>query len=377
MGKYIIGFIRIVVGGLFIFSGIIKANDTMGFAYKLQEYFNVFGMESLEPAARFLSIFFCVLEIILGIGLLIGLWPNLISVLLLLLILFFSFLTFYSAWFQVVTDCGCFGDFLKLTPWESFYKNLALLILIVILFANRKKIIPVFSTSNTYRIAFTALGLAILFPLYTYIYLPVWDFRPYKTGNDIQQLMTIPEDAPKDEYKITFTYKNTNTGDTREFDMNNLPRGDQWEFVDRKSKLVNKGYEPPIHDFSISHPDGSDMTHEFLRKQKGFRLLVVQYDLNQSNTGAQKKVNQLAKKTTETPGLNFWALTSSPKSKIQEYREQYNVDYPFYFTDATTLKTIIRSNPGLLLMKNNKILDKWPSSNLPNIDEIRSYMEEK
>ncbi len=374
MGKAITWISRILVGALFIFSGFIKANDPDGFAYKLEEYFNVFGTQFLSPISIYISILACILEVFVGIMLLIGLWRNFTTWLLLFMILFFSFLTFYSAYFEVVQDCGCFGDFLKLTPWESFGKNAILLALILILFLNKTYIEPAFKESIAQKVALGALALAIIFPVYTYSYLPVWDFRPYKEGNNIYELMQVPEDAPEDKYKTTFIYKNKESGETKEFTTDNIPSDDEWKWQETNNKLVQKGYTPPIHDFSITGPDGYEYTQDFL-DQESYRILVVQYDLTKSNGSAQKEINQLAKAIKGKQDMGFWALTASSDEELKEYREAHNVKYPIYFTDATTLKTIIRANPGVLLMKGNVVKQKWSSHSVPNMEDLRSYLQ--
>ncbi len=365
---------RILVGALFIFSGFIKANDPLGFAYKMEEYFTVFGTEFLKPASIYFSITACVLEMFVGALLLLGVWRKLTTTLLLILIIFFGFLTFYSAYFQVVQDCGCFGEFLKLTPWESFYKNMLLFVLIVILFVNKPYINPIFSPIQGQRIAFTLLALAIVFPVYTYNYLPIWDFRPYKVGNDIQQKMIIPDDAPKAKYETRIIYKNKNTGEKQAFKTRNIPDDTTtWEWVKTKNKKIQEGYTPPIQDFYLEDFEGYDYTDDFLG-QKGYRLVVVQYDLGKSNTSPQDALNKLAKKAKGKQNIAWWALTASPKADVSKYREQKDVEYPFYVSDATVLKTIIRANPGLLLMKGNVVKAKWSDLNIPTMKEIESYV---
>lgn len=367
---------RILVGALFIFSGFIKANDPLGFSYKLDEYFMVFGTEFLKPVSIYMSIGACVLEMFVGALLLLGVWRKFTTSLLLLLILFFGFLTFYSAYFGVVQDCGCFGEFLKLTPWESFYKNLILFVLILWLFTNQSYITGLFMPLTAQRVAFTLLALAIIFPVYTYNYLPVWDFRPYKVGNDIQEKMTRPEDAPKAKYETRIVYKNKETGDKKAFKTANIPDDTAtWEWVETKNKLVQEGYTPPIQDFSIEDFDGYDYTNDFLG-QKGYRLIIVQYDLKKANKSSQKSLNQLAQKVKGKNDLAWWALTSSPKGKVKDFRDKYSVIYPFYIADATALKTIVRANPGVVLMKGNVVKAKWSDLNIPTMQDIEPYLGE-
>ena len=375
---------RILIGGLFIFSGVIKANDPLGFSYKLDEYFVEFGKsialfqwDFMMGATVYFSIIVCVLEIFVGAVLLLGLWRRITTTLLLLMIIFFGFLTFYSAYFEVVQDCGCFGDFITLTPWESFFKNLIMFAFILWLFFNKQYINPLFSYLQTQRLAFTILAVAVLFPVYTYNFLPVLDFRPYEIGNDIKELMEIPEGAPKAKYEIKYTYENKESGKKQEFTVNNLPDSlDNWKFIERKQKQIREAYEPPIHDFSIEGFDGYNATEDFL-KQTGYRIVVVQHDLTKTNTNAQEDLNKLYQKINEETDMGFWTLTASGKPTVNKYKKKHNVNYEYYITDRTTLKTIIRANPGVLLMKDNVIKAKWSDLNIPSFNSIQKYTKEK
>lgn len=374
MKAIITGLSRLLVGGLFVFSGVVKANDPMGFTYKLEEYFTVFGMGWLDPAAPYLAILACVVEVFVGILLLLGLWRNLSLTLLMLMVVFFGFLTFYSAYFQVVQDCGCFGNLYKMTPWESFYKNVALFALSLILIRFRHLINPLFSKQLTKQIGITGLGLAILFPIYTYNFLPVWDFRPYEVGNNIAELMKVPKDASEAKYRIRYVYKNTESGDQKVFKTENLPSGDKWKFVKRKQEQIQKGYQPPIHDFSLQSFDGYDYTKDFL-SQKGYRIVVVHKNLKTANKQAQEDLNELAKKVKGNRHINIWGLTASSLDVFKKFKEKTGVNYRYFLTDKTTLKTIIRSNPGVLLMKGNVVKAKWSALNIPTFQEVKQLMD--
>jgi uncharacterized membrane protein YphA (DoxX/SURF4 family) len=374
MKAIITGLSRLIVGGLFVFSGVVKANDPMGFTYKLEEYFTVFGMSWLDPAAPYMAILACVVEVFVGILLLLGLWRNLALTLLMLMVVFFGFLTFYSAYFQVVQDCGCFGDLLKMTPWESFYKNVALFALAIILVRFRYLINPLFSEQLTKQIGITGLGLAILFPIYTYNFLPVWDFRPYEVGNNIAELMKVPEDAPEAKYKTRHIYKNTKTGNTKSFKTENLPSGDTWKWDTTINKQIQKGYQPPIHDFSLQSFDGYNYTKDFL-SQKGYRIVVVHKNLKTANKQAQEDLNELAKKVKGNRHINIWGLTASSLDVFKKFKEETGVNYRYFLTDKTTLKTIIRSNPGVLLMKANVVKAKWSAQNIPSFKEVKQLMD--
>ena len=374
MKAIITGLSRLLVGGLFVFSGVVKANDPMGFTYKLEEYFTVFGMTGLDPAAPYLAILACVVEIFVGILLLLGLWRGLGLTLLMLMVVFFGFLTFYSAYYQVVQDCGCFGDFMKMSPWESFYKNVGLFALSLILVRFRYLIRPLFSATLTKQIGITGLGLAILFPVYTYNYLPVWDFRPYEVGNNIAELMKVPEDAPEAKYKTRHIYKNTKTGNTKSFKTENLPSGDTWKWDTTINKQIQKGYQPPIHDFSVESFDGYDYTNDFLT-QKGYRIVVIHKNLKTANREAQDALNRLADKVKGSRHINIWGLTASSPEVFKKYKSNTGVNYRYFLSDKTTLKTIIRSNPGVLLMKGNVVKAKWSALNIPTFKAVKQLMD--
>lgn len=366
---------RLLVGGLFVFSGVVKANDPTGFVYKLEEYFTIFGMGFLDPSAPFLAILACVVEVFVGILLLLGLWRNLSLTLLMAMVVFFGFLTFYSAYYGVVQDCGCFGNFMKMNPWDSFYKNVGLFAFALIMTVNRRVINPLFSHSLTKQIGVTGLALAVLFPVYTYSFLPVWDFRPYEVGNNIAELMKTPEDAPEAKYKIRHVYKNSKTGEQKAFKTENLPSEDQWQYVERKQEQVQQGYQPPIHDFSLEGFDGYDYTSDFLG-QKGYRLVVVHKNLETANTAAQEKINRLAEQIKANPDMAIWGLTASSKDRFKSFKEKHNVNYRYFLSDRTTLKTIIRANPGVLLMKGNVIKGKWSERSIPAYEDLQAMIEE-
>ncbi len=355
MKNIITQFSRIFVGILFIISGLIKLNDPLGFSYKLAEYFSepVFNLPFLVPFCLSLAIFLVIVEVLLGIMLLIGYKSKFTIWSLLLMIVFFTFLTFYSAYFDVVKDCGCFGDALHLTPWQSFGKDVILLFFILILFVNQKLVKPLFNSKTQNGI--TILGLAIC----TYIaysvlnHLPYVDFRPYKVGNNIQKGMEIPEGAPQSVVKMTFIYKVN--GENKEFsedDLMNIPEGA--EFVDRKDKVITEGYIPPIHDFTMTKDD-SDYKDELLQEPK--LLMIVTYDLTASNEEGMKKLAALDKEAS-AKGYKVIGMTNSSPGEIEKAQKKYNLPFDFYWCDAIALKTIERSNPSIVLLEKGTIKQK-------------------
>lgn len=354
---------RIIVGMVFIFSGFVKLIDPLGSAYKFSDYFAAFGMSFLQPLAFPFAVMMCIAEFAMGACLFMGIKMKLTSTLVLIFMSFFTPLTLILALFNPVTDCGCFGDAIKLTNWQTFYKNLVLLALIIFIFSNRKKY-PPFSTNVvefSMIILFCLMGLGLM--TYSYFHLPLVDFRPYHTGVNIPQKMTIPAGMPRDEYKTLLYY--SKNGKIVEFTEDNYPWQDTtWKWVDTRSVLVKEGYKPPIHDFNIVSLQGNDITDLVLNSQ-GYNFLLIAHDLNKANVAALKKANELALFCTQNQ-IGFYCLTSTGKKDIQNIRQHYQLDYDFYIADETTLKTIVRSNPGLLLLKEGTIIGKWHFKDFPD-----------
>jgi uncharacterized membrane protein YphA (DoxX/SURF4 family) len=373
INKYIVLVSRILVGITFIFSGFVKAVDPVGSQIKIGEYLSVYGMDWLVPMALIAGIVLCTLEFVLGASLLFGAKPRLVAPAALILMAFFTIQTLFSAIFNPVSDCGCFGDALKLTNWATFYKNVVLIVLAFILFLARKEIKPLFSGFPEWNVVGIAVLIILFVSINSYRFLPMIDFLPYKTGKDIKMQMIIPENAPRDVYKTVLIYRNKKSKETKEFSDNNIPNDDVWEWIETKNELIKKGYTPPIHDFSISKLNGEDMTEQFLNEE-GYRILIVQEQLKNSLPRGQKKLNDLVSKLMKDNEVKVWALTSSVEADIKNYTDKNKVNYPFYNTDQTTLKTIIRSNPGVLLLKNNVILKKWPSRRIPEPKDVYKYL---
>lgn len=352
--KLLVGFARISVGFLFIFSGFIKLNDPIGFAYKLEEYFSpgVLGLEFLTPFALVIALSLVIFELVLGIMLLIGYLPKFTTWCLLLMIVFFTFLTFYSAYFNKVTDCGCFGDAIPLTPWESFTKDIILLVLIILLFVKRELITPLFKRSSHKWIIFTSFLLCFAFAYYVLMHLPLMDFRAYKIGVNIEEGMSVPEGAPEAVYD--YHWKFIIDGEEKIITtQGNFPQV-QGEFIDVTTDLVQEGYLPPIHDFSMER-NGQDYTQELLDEEK--LIMIVAYDLRKSEEKGLREIAALAEKA-KAKGYRVIGLSASGEDQKALIKETYGFEFPFYFSDATTLKTIVRSNPGVVKLEQGTILDK-------------------
>lgn len=355
MRNAITQFSRILVGVLFIISGVIKLNDPIGFSFKLEEYFSepVLNLPFLVPLALALAVFLVIFEVLLGVMLLLGYKVKFTVWNLLLMIAFFTFLTFYSAYFNKVTDCGCFGDALKLTPWESFTKDVVLLFFILILFFNQKLIKPLFAKGTTvgiFALSFLACGMMAYWVLN---HLPLKDFRAYKTGTNIEKGMEIPEGAPRTEVEMIFVYKvNGQNKEFTEADLMNLPDGA--EFVERIDKVIKEGYVPPIHDFTMEL-DGSDYKEELLKEPK--LLMFVAYDLNKSAAQGMKELEKIHKEAAKK-GYKTILMTASTTDEIQKMKALYGYTFEAYFCDATTLKTIERANPSLVVLNSGTITQK-------------------
>lgn len=379
--KGLVWFCRIFVGVLFIFSGLIKINDPLGFSYKLEEYFEVFHIAFLSSFALSMAIILCSLEIILGFALLIGVRAKSVAWGLLLLIIFFAFLTFYSAYFKVVQTCGCFGDAIPLTPWQSFSKDLVLLLLILIIFINHKTIEPVFNNKTGDNLLIGSAVIAVGIGLYTYNFMPVIDFLPYKVGASIPDAMKIPPGAKPDEFQITYNLKNKKTGETkvmtdREYLSSNIWKDNSWEVVGTpENKLVKKGYEPPIKDLSIQDAQGSNYTNELLSNPFN-SLVIVAYDLNHTNVEAIGKINAMAANLIHNFNTRAIMLTSNSAKDAEAFAKKNHLVMEIFYADEVPLKSMVRANPGVLLLKNGVILNKWHYHSMPKYEDlVKQYFQ--
>jgi uncharacterized membrane protein YphA (DoxX/SURF4 family) len=376
---------RFLVGGLFIFSGFIKSNDAVGFSYKLEEYFEVFkgdtGLALFDWMAHIslpLAIIICVSEVALGFMLLIGFKKELTLWLLLAQIVFFTFLTFYSACYNKVTHCGCFGDAIKLTPWESFWKDITLLILITLLFSGKDHINPLFGGMVSNVLTVIAIAASIWFPIHCYRNLPMIDFRAYAPGLSICEGKKPGPNYKPAVYESHFMYKNIQTGDTTEFTDKNYPWQDtlHWMFHRALPPVVISPEvdAPKIPDFTITDLDGNNVTDSILGN-KNYNFFLVCYDLNKTANDAElmEKINDFYTLCQKNK-INFVALTASSNEQINDFKHKYNALYDFYNMDGIVLKTMIRSNPGLILMHDCYVIGNWHYNNLPVFSDVKNKM---
>jgi uncharacterized membrane protein YphA (DoxX/SURF4 family) len=364
--KYIRNISRVLIGVVFIFSGFVKGIDPLGSTYKFGDYFTAFGLEQLEPLAFPLAIILSTFEFIVGVALIFNIKTKINSWIVLIFMSFFTLLTLYLAIENPVHDCGCFGDAIIMTNWQTFAKNVVIMVLTLVVFIYRDKFKTTFSKVKEYSILGAGIVLMVSLSFYCYEHLPIFDFRPYSVGTHIPDKMKVPEGAPKPEYKTILKYKKDGT--IKEFTMDSLPDS-TWQWVETKNIKIKEGYVPPIHDFTITTLGGEDIT-DIILKQDKFTFLLVAYNLKKSDIENIGKINKLADFCLNKPNCSFICLTSSLDKTIDDFKEKHNINFQFYNTDEITLKTIIRSNPGLMLIKKGTIMDKWHHNDVPSPREI-------
>ena len=357
---------RYFIGAIFIFSGLIKLNDPIGTKIKMEEYFEVFSVdfspvfEHFVPFALQIGLFLIILEIALGIGVLINYKMNRITWVLLPLILFFTWLTFYSAYFEKVTDCGCFGDAIPLTPWQSFIKDLILIVFIAHLFWYRKNYKDVFKAQTGNIIIISTASISLFLGIYAIEHLPFIDFRAYHVGASIPEKM-MPSEQPVIEY--TFEKEGENITST-----SYLQESDGYTYID--SRIMNeKESLPAIQDYQVISPDGEDYTENSF---SGIRLIVVMVDTKTLRTTNMEGLSELIKVLDGR--IDTYIFTAMSESDIETIRHEYQLAAPYFYVDATVLKAMIRSNPGILLWKDGTVLGKWHINDLPDTGEIAGIL---
>ncbi len=372
--KYILIISRYLLAILFIFSGFVKGVDPYGFAYKLDDYFRAFHADFFQPLSLALSFILCAAELFIGLLLLFGVRLKLAAWGAFLFMVVFTPLTFFLAIFNPVHDCGCFGDAIKLTNWETFYKNIVFFAAAFMLLKYRSQLKQNISGIKEIVLFILLLGIAFYPPFIGYARLPLYDFRPYKVGVNIAEAMKIPDGAPADVYKSTLYYQKD--GVVKEFNETNIPWQDTtWKFVDSKNEIIKKGYTPPIEGFSIQSLDGIDMTDNLL-SSNGYYFLAISYRLDKSNLKAVSRLNEVYLKAQEL-GYGFVCITNSVKTDIDEFVAKTGAAYPFYNADGTMLKTVIRANPGLILLYKGTIIGKWHYNMIPNADYFSGDLNAK
>jgi len=366
--KILINIARLILGMCFVFSGFVKAVDPSGSAYKIADYLEAFGWTFFSDLSWLMAVSLSAAEFFLGTALLLGLWKKTTGMLSLVFMLVMTPFTFYLAIKNPVSDCGCFGDALILTNWQTFYKNIVLLALSVAVLFRNDLTYTIFGHRTERWSAYWCLIFPLMLSVYSYRHLPVLDFRPYKIGNHLVDQMIIPDGAPVDSFETHFIYEKN--GIQQEFSAENAPLSDPaWIFVDRKETQIKQGYMPPIHDFVLEHPSKGNITEDVLN-DTSYTFLLVSSKLEKANRSANSRIEsvyQYAKKQ----GYIFYGLTNSDYSAIDEWNYEYDSGIEFCSVDDRTLKTMIRSNPGMILLKNGVVLQKWAFRDIPDLSKVK------
>jgi len=358
--KYIRIISRVLLGLVFIFSGFVKGIDPMGWAIKFSEYLEVFHLSWLASFAIAFSIVLSTAEFLIGVALLVGLRMRVTAWVALLFMSFFLVLTLYIAIKNPVTDCGCFGDALVITNWQTFYKNVILIGLAIFIFYSRNLYKPYAGVLAEWGLValFAAIGSGTF--IYCYNHLPIMDFRPFNIGTHIQSKMVMPLDAQPDQYESTLIYEKN--GVRKEFTINNFPDS-TWKWKETKSRLVKKGYSPPIHGFSISTKADEDIT-QIVLKDTSYSFVFVAQDASKVLPEQWQEMAEYYHFAQEY-GQKFYVLTSTPPGTADHIKISHNLAFDFCFTDETALKTMIRANPGLVLLKDGIVLGMWHYHDFP------------
>jgi triosephosphate isomerase len=363
---------RFVVAAAFTFSGFVKAIDPMGTQYKIQDYLTAFGwtwVPALMPIV--LSVLLCTVEFLIGVFLFLGIRRRTTSLVSMLMLIVFTPLTLYLAIANPVSDCGCFGDAVVLTNWQTFGKNVVLLVATVSL-CMRPLLMPRFiSERNQWIISLYTLVYIVLFASYNLYHLPLFDFRPYHIGVNIPKAMAIPEGAKQPKFVTTFIMEKN--GVRKEFSLENYPDS-TWKFIDSKSVQTEAGYVPPIHDFCLQEAKGGEDITEQVLSAKGYTFFLVAPWLEWADQTHADLINELYDYCSDH-GYGFYCLTSSTGTTLSRWMDATGAEYPVCNVDATTLKTIVRSNPGLVLLHGGTVVNKWGNNDFPDEYQLTGPLE--
>ncbi|MDX5321047.1 MAG: DoxX family protein, partial [Bacteroidota bacterium] len=381
---------------IFIFSGFIKPNDPIGFSYKLTEYYSIFGTAFMQHQEVLQAVLICVAEIVLGICVLIGIRMRVTSWLLLGMIIFFTFLTGFTAvgnWFfenpddsrtlwwanllgfvpreiYYMKDCGCFGDAIKLTPWQSFYKDLFLTALILIIFIRRKHIRPFFAKIMQTNLILIFTAASASFSVYCWMYMPVINYLYWDEGANILELTReIPETK-----EFEFIYKHNTTGEEIRVKTEDLANvSSDYSYHDRIDVITDPGVPAKIHDFFIKNAQGEDLTESIL-SEPGYSIFVIAYDLSEVRLKSVKKFKEVITPWQDA-GRKIHAFTNSDPQEFEQFRHEHQLPFSFYQLDRTALKSVIRSNPGYILMHEGIVVKRWSSRNAPSMQDLEKAIE--
>ena len=361
---------RIIFGLVFLFSGFVKAVDPLGTAYKISDYLEAFSLTSLDFLAFPAALILIATEFAIGFNILLNVHLKATTWVAGIFMLVMTPITLYLAISNPISDCGCFGDAIVMTNWQTFYKNVVLCIVLAIIALLQNHTRPWLSNFGASIVTLIPILISFGISIYCYNLLPIIDFRPYKIGNNIIEGMQIPEDAPLDKYETTFFYEKD--GIEQAFTLDNYPAEDStWTFVRQESKLIEQGFVPPIHDFSIITEDG-DIT-DLVLEDAGYTLLVISHKVEKASTKNIKCVKSTIANAKKAGAKVIW-LTSSYTDDIDNFKSEYEINDTFGATDDITLKTIVRSNPGLVLIKDATVIEKWHHNSLPTKDKLNQLI---
>ena len=361
--------LRFALALVFAFSGFVKAIDPMGTVIKLTDYANAFGI-AVPPALLFMGAWTLIMvEYLMGVALFFGFYRRFYLSLMTLFLLVMTPLTLVMALTNPVSDCGCFGDALVLTNWQTFGKNVVLLLMTIIVLVSHQRIWRVISNRRQWLIFVYTVASVVFFMQYNMRHLPTWDFRPYAVGTNLIDAMTIPEDAPGDEYETLFVLEKE--GEQQTFTFDDYPDS-TWTFVRRESRLVSRGYVPPITDFYLSTLDGEEVAWSVL-EQPGYTFLLVARNLKRTNEGMLDVINDLHD-YAKVGGHPFYMLTSSSIGEIDKWNEHTGATYPYLSADEVLLKTMVRTNLGLIVLKDATVVGKWSAADLPRDKQLHVAM---
>lgn len=369
---------RVLMGAVFTYSGFVKAVDPMGSQIKFDEYFIAFGMPGMAIFSMFLSFVLSAAELAIGLSFLFRLRMVFASWSAMLFMLIFTPLTLWLAVTNAVDDCGCFGDAVKLTNWGTFWKNVIIDVFVAFIFIFRKRYTKTFFPPVEWILAFSGFLFSISLSWYSLQHLPPIDFRPYKVGTYLPALFPAPEDVEADEYVVYMKLKELETGKTIEVTSDEYTNNktyqdkEKYEYLSMgEPVLVKEGEEPEAHDFYIIDPEtNEDLTRQFITDQR-FIFMVIAYNINEASDVNADKINALSAYCDTVPHCQMIGLTNSLNKDIEAYRERTGAEYVFYNMDEKALEAVIRSSPGLVLIKNGYILGKWHYNDIPTIEELK------
>lgn len=372
MKRFAVNICRLILALTFIFSGFVKAVDPIGTQYKINDYLGALDMQTMvsDTVTLLISVLQSAVEFGIGICLLFAIRRRFVSRLSVVVMVFMTGLTLWLAVANPISDCGCFGDAVKLTNWQTFWKNVVLVACATVVASRPMSMVRFISKNNQWIVVNYSAIFILAISGYSLYLLPQFDFRPYHTGADIRKGMEIPEDAEMPQFETTFILEKN--GERREFTADNYPDS-TWTFVDSKTIQLSEGYIPPIHDFSITTEDGNDITEQVLG-DKGYTFLLVAPHLEQADDSRFDRINEIYEYAKEHD-YPFYCLTASSNGARRRWSNMTGADYPYGTTDETTLKTIIRSNPGLVLIKDGKVIRKWSHNGLPDGEMLNGRLE--